>query len=244
MLSDEAFARARALVDGALPERPGSGCRLQFDAGTRWGLVVEDGRVVTWEPGELPDAEAELRWSPEDAAAVLSGQLEGEEAYRRTTMAERAKAGDYVGPPPPMDLAEREELEALPLLPDATVLTQYRFRSGPFGTVDYWIRLEDGKVTGMGLGTADEPDVRVEVSYRAMAKVRNGSISIIEALEDGSVDGKIGPMALLAGVSESREFQRAERAGGPGADALATLGELREVPAFREACAALVEGDG
>jgi hypothetical protein len=85
--------------------------------------------------------------------------------------------------------------------------------------------------------------VRVEVTYRAMARVRDGSITIIEALEDGSIDGKIGPMALLAGVSESREFQRAERAGGPAGQALATLGELREVPAFREACAALV-GDG
>ncbi len=241
MFSDAAFARARELVEGALPERVGSSCRLQFDAGTRWGLVVEDGRVVTWEPGDLADAEAELRWSPEDAAAVLTGRLEGDEALRRTTLAERAAAGDYVGPPPPMDIAERDGLQALPELPGATVLTQYRFRSGPFGTVEFWMRWEDGRVTGVDLGPVDEPDVRVEVSYRAMAKVRDGSITIIEALEDGSVDGKIGPMALLAGVSESREFQRAERGGGPAAEALATLGELREVAAFRDACAALVE---
>jgi hypothetical protein len=241
VLSDAAFARARELVAGALPERPGSSCRLQFDAGTRWGLVVEDGRVVTWEPGELAEAEAEVRWSPEDAAAVLSGRLEGDEAYRRTTVAERARAGDRVGPPPPMDIAERDELHALPALPGVTVLTQYRFRSGPFGMVDFWMRWEDGRITGMDLGLVDDADVRVEVKYRAMVKVRDGSITIIEALEDGSVDGKIGPMALLAGVSESREFQRAERAGGPSGEALATLGELREVPAFREACAALVE---
>jgi hypothetical protein len=241
VLSDEAFARAREVVEGVLPERPGSSCRLQFDAGTRWGLVVVDGRVVTWEPGDLPDVEAELRWSPEDAAAVLSGRLDGDEAYRRTTLAERTTAGEYVGPPPPMDLAQREELQALPELPGVTVLTQYRFRTGPFGTVDFWMRWDDGKVTGIDFGLAKEPDVRVEVTYRAMARVRKGSMSIIEALEDGSVDGKIGPMALLAGVSESREFQRAERAGGPAGEALATLGELWEVPAFREACAALVE---
>lgn len=241
MLSDAAFAKARELVAGALPERPGSSCRLQFDAGARWGLVVEDGRVVTWEPGELAEAEAEVRWSPEDAATVLSGRLEGDEAYRRTTVAERARAGDRVGPPPPMDIAERDELHALPALPGVTVLTQYRFRSGPFGTVDFWMRWEDGRITGIDFGLVDDADVRVEVTYRAMAKVRDGSITIIEALEDGSIDGKIGPMALLAGVSESREFQRAERAGGPSGEALATLGELRDVPAFREACAALVE---
>ena len=242
MLSDAAFARARQLVDGALPERAGSSCRLQFDGGVRWGLVVEDGRVVTWEPGDLPDAEAELQWSPEDAAAVLSGRLEGDEAYRRTTLTERAKVGDYVGPPAPMDFPERkEEIEALPVLPGVTVRTQYRFRSGPFGGVDFWIAWEDGRVTGMDLGRLDEPDVRVEVTYRAMAKVRDGSITIIEALEDGSVDGKIGPMALLAGLHETREWQRVERTVGPSGPALATLGELREVPAFREACAVLVE---
>jgi hypothetical protein len=241
VLSDAAFARARELVDGVLPDRPGSSCRLQFDAGTRWVLVVQDGRVVTWEPGDLPDADAEVRWSPDDAAAILSGRLEGDDAHRRTTVVEQAKAGEYVGPPPPMDLAGREELEALPRLPDVTVLTQYRFRSGPFGLVDYWVRWEDGRVTGMDLGRVDEADVRVEVTYRAMADVRRGSMTIIEALEDGTVDGKIGPMALLAGVSESREWQRAERAGGPAGEALATLGELREVQAFRDACAALVE---
>jgi hypothetical protein len=241
MLSAAAFARARELVAGALPERPGSSCRLQFDAGTRWGLVVEDGRVVTWEPGDVAHPDAEVRWSPDDAAAVLGGRLEGDEAYRRTTVAEQTRDGDAVGPPPPMDIAERPELQALPSLPGATVLTQYRFRSGPFGPVHFWMRWEDGRVTGLDLGPVDDPDVRVEVSYRAMAKVRDGSITIIEALEDGSVDGKIGPMALLAGISEGREFQRAERAGGPAGQALATLGELREVAAFREACAALVE---
>jgi hypothetical protein len=242
VLSDAAFTRARELVDGELPERPGSSCRLQFDAGTRWVLVVEDGRVVRWEPGELGDAEAELRWSPEDAAAVLSGRLEGDEAYRRTTLAERSRNGDYVGPPPPMDFPEREdELEALPLLPGVTVRTHYRFRAGPFGDVDFWIAWEDGRVTGMDLGRPEDPDVRVEVTYRAMAQVRGGEITIIEALENGAVDGKIGPMALLAGLHETREWQRVERTVGPSASALATVGELREVPAFRAACGALVE---
>jgi hypothetical protein len=138
-----------------------------------------------------------------------------------------------------MDLGERPELEAMPTLPGATVLTSYRFRSGPFGDLLYFIRLEDGRVAEMALGEPPEPDVRVEVTYRAMANVRNGTITIIEALENGSIDGKIGPMALLAGVSEGYEFHRAEAQGGPAGLALATLGELREAAAFREACAGL-----
>ena len=40
-------------------------------------------------------------------------------------------------------------------------------------------------------------------------------------LESGSVDGRIGPMALLAGILESWEFQRVERGAGPAAAALA-----------------------
>jgi hypothetical protein len=240
VLREEDFERARKLVDGALPERPGSSCRLQFHAGiATWHLVVEDGRVASWALGELPDREAEVRWRPDDARAVLTGQLEGDEAYARTTIAEHGPAGEYVGPPPPMDLADRPELEAMPTLPGATVLTWYRFTSGPFGDVDYFIRLEDGRVVGMGLGEPPDHDVRVVVSYRAMADVRNGTITIIEALGTGSVDGKIGPMALLAGVSEGPEFHLAEEQGGPAGLALATLGELRETAAFRDACAAL-----
>jgi hypothetical protein len=241
VLRDEDFDRARKLVDGALPERPGSSCRLQFDGGiATWHLVVEDGRVTSWALGELPDRDAEVRWRPDDAKAILAGQLEGEEAHARTTIAERGPGGEYIGPPPPMDLAQRHaELEAMPLLPGATVLTSYRFTSGPFGDLLYYIRLEDGRVVDMGLGEPPDHDVRVVVSYRAMADVRNGTITIIEALGTGSVDGKIGPMALLAGVSEGPEFHLAEEQGGPAGLALATHGELREVAAFREACAAL-----
>jgi hypothetical protein len=243
VLSEEAFARARELVDGTLPERTGSSCRLQFHAGiATWHLVVDDGRVEAWALGELPDREAEVRWRPDDARSILAGELEGEDAYARTTIAERGPGGEYVGPPPPMDLAERPELEAMPTLPGATVLTWYRFTSGPFGDLDYYIRLEDGRVADMGLGEVPDHDVRVVVSYRSMADVRNGSITIIEALGTGSVDGKIGPMALLAGVSEGPEFHLAEEQGGPAGLALATLGELREVAAFREACAVLAGG--
>jgi hypothetical protein len=244
VLREEDFARARELVDGALPERPGSSCRLQFDAGiARWHLVVDDGRVVSWALGDLPDHQAEVRWRPDDARAVLTGQLEGDEAYARTTIAERGPGGDYVGPPPPMDLGQRKaELDAMPPLPGATVLTSYRFTSGPFGEVLYYIRLEDGRVADMGYGEPPDHDVRVVVSYRAMAEVRNGTITIIEALGTGSVDGKIGPMALLAGVSEGPEFHHAEELGGPAGLALATLGELREAAAFRDACAALAGG--
>ena len=241
MLSNADFARARELVDGALPERPDSSCRIQFDAGTRWHLVVEGGRVVTWEPGDLADAGVEVRWEPDDARAILTGELEAEEAQARTTIVEQGPGGEYIGPPPPMDIGQRRELEDMPTLPGATVLTAYRFRSGPFGTFDYFMRLEDGRVVDIGLGQTPEPDVRVEVTYRAMGLVRNGTITIIEALADGSVDGKIGAMALLAGVSEGYEFHRAEEQAGPACLHLATLGELREVAAFREACAALVE---
>jgi hypothetical protein len=107
--------------------------------------------------------------------------------------------------------------------------------------VTQWTSFVDGRVVEVGLGPLEEPDVWVDVTWRAMARVREGTMTIIEALEDGKVDGRIGPMALLAGVSESPEYQRAERAGGPAAVALATLGELREEPAFQAASAALVE---
>ena len=54
-LSAAWFERARELVAG-LPEQPGVGCRIQFEAEEhRCHLVAVDGRIVEWAPGDLAD---------------------------------------------------------------------------------------------------------------------------------------------------------------------------------------------
>jgi hypothetical protein len=94
---------------------------------------------------------------------------------------------------------------------------------------------DDGLLVDQRFGTAEAPDVRVDVPYRAIAAVRSGERTILDALTEGTVDGDIGPLAALAGILEDPAFQAAERATGRQAYALAVLGELDAEPAFADA---------
>ena len=239
-LSDDWFAEARALTVDPAPERPrpGVGCRLQYEvssqsaqspqsarsAGCRFVQVVEDGALRRWERGELDRPDIEIRWDWEHARRIFRRELDGTDALSGTTVAERGPDRDYVGPPSPLDLGEQPELDDLPRLPDATISVQYEYPDGPFGHVSFAIVFVDGRVDAMQLGRVPEPDATVEVPFRVMAQVRRGDLSILEALEQGRVDGKLGPLGLLAGISESPEFHRAEAACGASGIALGNLG--------------------
>ena len=246
-LSDAWFAEARTLTVDVAPDkpRPGVGCRLQYDvSGTdsrRFFQVVEDGVLRRWEPGELDGPDIEVRWDWEHARRIYRRELDGTDALSGTIVFERRPDHDYVGPPSPMDLGERPELANLPRLPDVTLTVQYEYPAGPFGHVSFAIAFVDGRVDAMQLGRVPEPDATVEVPFRVMAQVRRGDLSILEALEHGRVDGKLGPLALLAGISESPEFHRAELACGASGLALGNLGETLSVPAHQASLYQLAE---
>lgn len=215
-------------------------CRLVFATDAVAHLVIEGGRVVALGEGPIDAPDAVLGWSPADAQAIFTRQLRGDDALRATTVeARRADGSTYAGPPAPLNLSAQPELKDLPRIPDATFVVQYHYREGPFGLVSYVLAFEDGRVVDERLGDADAPAVTVDVTYRAMALVRCGEMTILEALETGRVDGQLGAMAALAGISESREFHAAEVATGRHAVALAALGELDAHPVYAEAVAAL-----
>jgi hypothetical protein len=242
-LSQAWFDHAVALT-GDLPVRPGLSYRVQLEAGgTTWHQVVEDGRVTSWEEGPLPDAALVLRWAPADALAIHRGELAGTEALAATTVVGRGAGGERVeGRPSPLDIDETGALAELPTIPGATLVIQYRFAHGPFGPVDYWWSFDEGRSVGMGLGVVDEPDVGVGITYARMVGVRQGRITILEALEHGgTVTGELGPLMLLGGLEESPELHAAELACGPSGPVLAAMGELAATPAYAEAWSALTE---
>jgi hypothetical protein len=139
----------------------------------------------------------------------------------------------------PLNLLRRPELRAMPRVVGATLDVQYHYRRGPFGDVSHVLRFEEARPVDERLGEIERPDAVVDVTYRAMAEVRAGEKSILEALEGGSVQGDIGPLAALAGIVESADFHAAEVATGRHALALAVLGELDSDPAFAEAMTSL-----
>lgn len=230
--SDEWLAAvAAALAEVSLDS--GASARIIFEIpGRSWHLAVDGGRVVSFAAGPLGSADCVLRWTADDAAAVWRRELRGNAALLATEVSADAAGGPYRGPPAPLDIRSRPELAALPVVPGATFDVQYAFRSGPFGDVDYVIDFRDGRVDSDRLERLDDPTVAVEVSYRAMARVRAGETTILEALEDGRVTGEVGALAMLAGISESPEFEAAQIATGRHAFALATLGELDATPEY------------
>ena len=230
-LSDEWFERARALtaVDGSLP---GVGFRIQFDAdGRRWHQVAVDGAITEWAAGDIADPDIEVRIALDAARAYYRGEADGTETLAACRVIE---PGGEEGPPSPLDIEARPELDEMFLQPDATLLTQYRFSAGPFGAFEWWWRFVDGRSDSMGLGRVEDPDAVVKVPFQKLIGVRTDSISIYEAIEGGRVDGDVGPLMLLAGLQESPELHSAELACGASGPAFSCLGLVVDQPAVRE----------
>jgi len=216
--------------------------RVQFtctdgEGDHRWGCVVEAGRMVSMRPGELADADVEVLQTYDDARLILFGSVDGSEALRRT----RVKVEGATGPAPPNDLGERPELDALPELIGATIVSQNELGNGPFGHVSHWIEYVDGRVAAMDLGRRADADVTVSMPYYAMALRRCGELGVLEAVGLGNVTGEFGPLGVLLGINESPEWQRAQKATGRGAVALGAFGEVAATAAFRSALSALLE---
>ncbi len=240
--SAEWCAAARRLC-ATFPHRPGVSFRLQFastnDAGERvdWHQVVDDGQVVAWDPGADPAADLELHLRADGMRALFQSELSGTDALAAMGV---AVPGGPVRAAPPLDIRDVPELRALPEFPGATLVVQYDFAAGPFGPVGYWMAFEDGLCSGVDFGRADDPDVRVAITFAKMAAVRRGELTILEALEDGGqVAGDLGPLMLLAGLEESAELSAAELACGDAGTILGRVGRLTQSPEYQAAMAQL-----
>jgi hypothetical protein len=230
-LSDEWFAEAGACFGAVLaPDDAVTNLQFAVDDVT-WHLGATPGEPVRFASGPGEAGAPELRWSRADALAVWRRELRGEAALAAATVTD----GAYTGPPCPGDLVSRPELQAMPEVPGATITVLYEFGNGPFGAVHHVLFFENGRITRDQWGAVDAPDVAVHVPYQAIIKVRSGEWGVLDALEHGSIDAEIGPLAMLAGVLESPEFHEAEQATGGHSHALGGLGRLDADPEFTHA---------
>jgi hypothetical protein len=130
---------------------------------------------------------------------------------------------------------QRPELDDLPTMPGASIAVQYHFDEGPFGSVAHVLVFEDGRLVRDQWGVIPNADVVVRVPYDEIAYVRSGQHTILDALERGSLEGEIGPMALLAGILEHPAFEAAERATNDHGYVLGALGRLDADPSYTQA---------
>jgi len=242
---DDWYERVADAVAPILPEREGLDLRVQYDvldgdARHRWVQAFGNGRLQESRAGDVADPDLEIEWDAGGALDVLCGRVSGTEALAVTIVAAPTPNGGYRGAPPPMDIVGRPELEDLPKMPDASVSVQHHLRGGPFGDVDCYQLFVDGRLDRVELGTLPEPDVEVEVPYRAHVRLRQGEIAALDALQEGRIAGAMGSLALYAGLLESEPFQRAQRACAHEMGlVLATLGDINGTPGYREAVAAV-----
>ena len=181
-----------------------------------------------------------LRWPVDHALAAHRREVDGTDALRLLSVA----VADGFAPPSPMDLGCTTEISELPRLPEATLTVQYEYPDGPFGHVSFTIRFVDGGVDSMSLGRVKHADATITVPFLVMAQVRSGELSILEALGHGSVTGDIGCLGLVAGISESPEFHRAELACGSSGLALGMLGGCLADTGYQAALEALAARTG
>lgn len=85
-LTQEWLDEGRRLAEGQ-PERPGATARMQYlvtggpEGDVKYFWVLEDGKLLQSELGELPDAEVTLTQSYEDAMRVQKGEVDANAAF-------------------------------------------------------------------------------------------------------------------------------------------------------------------
>lgn len=85
-LTQEWLDETRALADSQ-PERPGASARMQYvvtgapDGDIKYYWVLENGKLLESQLGELEDAEVTLTQSYDDAVKVQTGELDANAAF-------------------------------------------------------------------------------------------------------------------------------------------------------------------
>lgn len=206
-------------------------------AGVQFAQVISP-RGVHWFVGDIAQPHVEIQWTLEAAFNIMRKDWDGNAATAATTILEDREDGPYVGVPPPVDLEPHSKLfEQVPRVAGATVLLACEVSSGPFGTTHFTLNYVDGQLTEVRLGAVDAADIATSMPFRQLMLLRQGRINVLEAVEHGRIGGTQGALGVMAGIVENPEYKRAMKAAasGPGAEALATLGEVGDQPGYRRA---------
>jgi hypothetical protein len=96
-----------------------------------------------------------------------------------------------------------------PVRPGASARMQYVVTGGPDGDVRYWWRLEDGQLLESALGTIDDPDITLTLSYEDSAKIQQGELDANAAFMQGRMKaaGNMGTLMQLMPLTSSAEYR-------------------------------------
>jgi hypothetical protein len=194
--------------------------------------VFEGGRLAAWNLGRLPEAAFTVVQTPDDQVRFLTGRLEGVEGQSRTWIEEPAPDGSVRRlRPPPLDEADLD-WSPLPEIPGANLRNGMHLTGSPWRTVSYTGEFRDGKRVAWEPGVTD---AETTVTARYALRMRNieGMTTTTEMVEGGEITGDWSKLMLLAGISESPEFQAVSRSGSGVRLQLATFAEALAVLSYQ-----------
>jgi putative sterol carrier protein len=106
--------------------------------------------------------------------------------------------------------ALREAAASQPERPGATARIQYAVSGGPDGDVKYYWILQDGKLLEAALGTVDDADITLTLTYEDSVKVQQGELDANAAFMQGrmKVAGNMGTLMQLLPLTNSPEYKQ------------------------------------
>jgi putative sterol carrier protein len=106
----------------------------------------------------------------------------------------------------------RSAAASQPERPGATARLQYVVSGGPDGDVKYYWVLEDGKLLESALGTIDDADVTLTLTYEDSVKVQQGELDANAAFMQGrmKVAGNMAKLMQLLPITSSPEYKAAQ----------------------------------
>ncbi|MGH9064065.1 MAG: SCP2 sterol-binding domain-containing protein [Acidimicrobiales bacterium] len=115
----------RSMSEGQ-PDRPGATARMQYvvtggpDGDIKYYWVLQDGKLLESQLGELPDAEVTLTQSYEDAMKIQRGELDANAAFMQGRVKVTGNMGKLMSLLPITNSAEYKKLQA-----DITAVTEF-----------------------------------------------------------------------------------------------------------------------
>jgi len=96
-----------------------------------------------------------------------------------------------------------------PQRPGASARMQYVVTGGPDGDIKYWWRLEDGHLVDSALGTLEDSDFTMTLSYADSVKIQQGDLDANAAFMQGrmKVTGNMGKLMQLMPLTNSPEYR-------------------------------------
>lgn len=96
-----------------------------------------------------------------------------------------------------------------PERPGATARMQYVVTGGPDGDVRYYWVLEDGKLVENALGSLDDAELTLTLSYEDAKKIQTGELDAQTAFMQGRIkaEGNMAKLLALMPITNSPEYR-------------------------------------